>query len=67
MESPYKDSWPDVCTCVCVCVCNALHSYYSVLYQSKTIFLSSQFELKNSSWPAVHDNLTWKTIVQVPD
>ncbi len=21
MESPYKDSWPDVCVCVCVCVC----------------------------------------------
>ncbi len=21
MESPYKDSWPDVCVCVCECVC----------------------------------------------
>ncbi len=21
MESPYKDSWPDMCVCVCGCVC----------------------------------------------
>ncbi len=21
MESPHKDSWPDVFVCVCVCVC----------------------------------------------
>ncbi len=37
MESPYKDSWPDVCVCVCLYLCVLV-----IYYNAKNLFLITE-------------------------
>ncbi len=43
MESPYKDSWPDVCVCVCVCVCVfVINNFFFIFFTHNIISRKQQ-------------------------
>jgi len=46
MESPHKDSTPDVCVCVCVCVC--VHAFIVSIDFSSPRFL----KMNSPDWAA---------------
>ncbi len=43
MESPYKDSWPDVCVCVCIYLYIYIYIYYINPYTLKNSAIKKKY------------------------